>query len=293
MSFQAKFCLVAAIFLWASAFVGIRAALESFSPEGLALLRYLFASLFMTIIYARLPKKKKIKKRDALGLFLVGAIGIGIYNITLNYGEISISSGMASFIISQSPLVTALFAMIFLGERLTALRAIGFLISVIGVGLIAVGERSGFSWDSSIYYMLLATLAGGIYSAMQKPFLKNYNVVEATTLVIWGGTVFLLLFFHSLQKDLAHASLKSILTVAYLGVFPAALGYIAWTRVLSEIPASRAVSFLYFMPFLATLLGWLWLNEVPTVLSLVGGICAIMGVGLVNQSYRREELLNS
>jgi len=290
MSFKTKIALMVAIFLWASAFVGIRAGLQEYSPEGLALLRYIIASLCMGVIYYRLPNRNKIRLQDRCALLCVGALGIGVYNVTLNYGELSISSGMASFIISQSPLITTLFAILFLGEQINLARLLGFIVSVAGIALIAVGEFGGFKWDMSISYILLATLAGGCYSVLQKPFLKKYHAIEATTYVIWGGTLFLAFYASQLQHDLATASLGTTLTVVYLGIFPAAFGYIAWSYALAEIPASQAVSFLYFTPFLATLLGWIWLDEAPVWLSIAGGLLAIAGVWLVNQSYKKSSL---
>ncbi|SRR5579883_90025 len=287
MSFQTKMALVLTIFLWASAFVAIRAGLQDYSPEGLALLRYLVASVCMAIVYCRLPQRNKMQLKDICALLGIGMLGIGVYNLTLNYGELSISSGMASFITSQSPIITTFFAIFFLRERLNVVRVMGFLVSISGVGLIAMGETGALQWSTGLTYILLATIAGGCYSVLQKQYLKKYHAIEATTYVIWGGTLFLSFYTPLLHQDLMHASLKTTLTVIYLGVFPAAVGYIAWSYVLAEIPASRAVSFLYFMPFVAMLLGWLCLGEIPVWLSVIGGVCAIFGVWLVNQSYRR------
>lgn len=286
MSFKSKIAIAIAIFLWASAFVGIRAGLQGYSPEGLALLRFLIASICMGLIYFNLPNRNTMPLIDAIALMGVGALGIGVYNITLNYGELSISSGTASFIISQAPIITAMIAIFFLGERLNFLRILGFIVSILGVALITIVEKGGFKWDIGITYILIATLAGSLYSVLQKPFLKKYHAVEATTYIIWGATIFLSIYIPKLQHDLLHASLKTTMTVAYLGIFPAAIAYMAWSYALSEIPASRAMSFIYFTPFVATLMGWFWLGESLEWLSLVGGMMAIVGVWLVNQSYQ-------
>lgn len=289
MTFKTKFALIITIFLWASAFVGIRAGLQAYSPEGLALLRYLVASLCMGMIYyQRRVYKRPIPFWDLCALLGIGALGVGLYNITLNYGEVAISSGMASFIISQSPLITAVFAICFFNEDLNSVRAIGFIISIIGIALISIGEKGGFHWDKSLIYILIATILSSCYSVFQKPFLKKYNAIETTIYIIWGGTLFLLFFSPQLHQDLMHASWQATLTVIYLGIFPAAIGYMGWSYALAEIPAARAVSFLYFMPFVATLLGWLLLHEVPAFLSICGGVLAIIGVWVINQSYKRQ-----
>lgn len=286
MTYKTKIAIAITIFLWASGFVGIRAGLQSYSPEGLALFRYLIASVCMAIIYYRMPSRNTIRTVDALALMGVGAIGIGVYNITLNYGELTVSSGMASFITSQAPIITTILAIIFLGERANKFRILGFLVSIAGVALIAMGENGGLTLDASILYILIATLAAGLYSVLQKPFLKRYHAIEVTTYIIWGATLFLSIYTKQLQYDLMHATLNTTLTVVYLGIFPAAIAYLAWSYVLAQIPASRAVSFLYFMPFVATLLGWLCLDEVPILMSVIGGLLAISGVWIVNQSYR-------
>lgn len=293
MSFKTKLILVVVLFLWASAFVGIRAGLQVYSPEGLALLRYLIASACMAIIYYRFPQKSSLKFRDMAALMAIGAIGIGVYNLTLNYGELSISSGMTSFITSQSPIITTIIAVIFFGEKLNFLRFFGFAVSLLGVVLIAFGEVGSFKWSLGMNYVLLATLAAGCYSVLQKPLLKKCHAIEATTFVIWGGTLFLAFYAPHLQHDLLTASLKATLTVVYLGVFPATLGYLGWNYVLSNIPASKAVSYLYFMPLLATILGWLYLHEMPVWISLVGGVVAIIGVVLINYSYPSLQENNS
>lgn len=286
MTYKTKIAIAITIFLWASGFVGIRAGLQGYSPEGLALFRYLIASVCMAIIYYRMPSRNTIRTLDALALMGVGVIGIGVYNITLNYGELTVSSGMASFITSQAPIITTILAIVFLGERANKFRILGFLISIAGVALIAMGENAGLTLDTSILYILIATLAAGLYSVLQKPFLKRYHAIEVTTYIIWGATLFLSIYTKQLQYDLMHATLNTTLTVVYLGIFPAAIAYLAWSYVLAQIPASRAVSFLYFMPFVATLLGWLCLDEVPILMSVIGGLLAISGVWIVNQSYR-------
>lgn len=290
MTFKTKFALATAILLWASAFVGIRAGLHGYSPEALALLRYLVASAFMALIYYFMPLKSTMRFTDICALMGVGAIGVGLYNLMLNHGEMYLASGMTSFITSQSPIITTCFAILFLGEQLTLGRVLGFLVSISGVALIAFGELGQLAWNDHISYVIFATLAGSCYTILQKPFMKRCHAIEATTYVVWGGTLFLAVYAPQLKQEIAHASLATTMTVIYLGVFPASIGYVAWSYVLTEIPASRAVSFLYFMPFGATILGWLLLGEVPMLFSVAGGVVAIMGVWMVNQSFQSPGL---
>jgi drug/metabolite transporter (DMT)-like permease len=85
--------------------------------------------------------------------------------------------------------------------------------------------------------------------------------------------------------DISHASLKHTLIVIYLGIFPAALAYLAWSYTLRHLSLSHTVSFLYLLPFVTAMMGWLFLGETPAMISVIGALIAIGGVWLVNQSY--------
>lgn len=278
LSFKTKIMIAFSIIVWASALVGIRAGLEEFTPGALALLRYLIASFCMLLVYLFYVKNNEITRRDSVLLLLVGAIGIGLYNYALNSGEQMIPSGPAGFIISQSPLITMLCSVVFLKERIHKYAVLGVGLSMVGVMLIAVGESQHLSWQAGFFYILLATLASGLYSTLQKPFLGKYSIVATTSYVIWGGTLTLLIFTPDLYHDLSGVSWHALGIAAYLGVFPAAVGYLAWSHVLSKMPASLAANFLYLMPIVTTILAWLYLGEFPTLISLAGGLLALTGV---------------
>lgn len=292
ISLKTKVALFTTIILWSSAFVGIRAGLESYSPGGLAALRFMVAAVAMFFIYQKFAKRDAIPFATKLQLMLVGVFGVGGYNIALNYGEVSVSSGVSSFIISQSPIFTTMFAIFFLNETCGLLSYLGMVISLLGVSLISLGETKGVHLDIGIAYIFFATVISALYSILQKPFLRKYHAIDVTAYIIWGGALMLLIFIPDLMYDIKTASVHATCSVIYLGVFPAAIAYVAWSYALAEIPASRAVSFLYFMPLAATLIGWIWLGEVPAILSFVGGLVALLGVWMVNHSYKAKPVLS-
>lgn len=136
VTLKTRIIILTAVTLWASAFAGIRAGLEGYTPGALALLRFLIASICIAIMHVNVPKKIPITSRDKVLLLFTGMLGLGIYSLMLNYGEIEIPSGVASFIISLSPLVTLIIAVLFLRESVTFRMVLGTLVSIFGVGLI-------------------------------------------------------------------------------------------------------------------------------------------------------------
>ncbi len=76
--------------------------------------------------------------------------------------------------------------------------------------------------------------------------------------------------------------LEAHLSAIYAGIFPAAIGYVTWAIALSYGKASSISSMLYAEPVVAIIVAWIWLNELPSTMSIIGGIIAISGVIFVN-----------
>lgn len=275
--------LAVTLVLWASAFVGIRAGLQGYAPAELALLRYLVASLVLAAgalrTRIRLPARSDWKR-----IALAGALGFTLYNLALNSGEMRVTASAASFVGNTVPVFSALAAAFLLRERLRTTAWAGILISFTGAGLIAAGEGRGLGLEPAVLLVLAASLAQCAYFILQKPLLARMSAFEFTAAALWAGTFFMLPFLPGLLARLPHAPLSATLAGVYLGVFPAAIGYVTWAYVLSHMPVARTASFLYLVPPIATFIGWLWLGEVPSWLSVVGGAIGIVGVVLVNRS---------
>ena len=274
--------IVATILLWASAFPAIRVSLTAYTPGEVAFLRYLVASTIL-VGYALVSRMPMPRLRDAPFISLCGFIGFALYNFMLNAGQVTVSAGVASFIIASEVGVIALLAWLFFGERLGKVGWVGIALCIAGVGVISLSGSSGIQLSTGVALIFIATLSISVYSVLQKPLLQRYTAIQFTTYAIWAGTLFLFFFAPRAVFSTIHAPIAPTLAVIYMGLFPGVVAYIAWSYVLSKVPASRAGSYLALIPVAALVISWLWLREVPTPISVMGGAVVFCGVMLVNQ----------
>jgi drug/metabolite transporter (DMT)-like permease len=277
--------LAVTFLLWGSAMPGLRVCLRYYSPGHLAVLRMLAATVAMAAI-ALLLRVRVPDRRDLPGLALVGFTGVTCFHGFLNHGLITVTAGSASLLVNTAPVYTALLATLFLGERMKVWGWLGFGVSLCGAAMIGLGEGKGVRFDPGAFYLLGSALSWSLNIVLQKPYLRKYSATEVTAYAIFSGTLALLAFAPGLAESVEQIPMGITIGVLYLGVFPIAVAYITWAYVLSRLDASRAASYLYLVPVVAILCGWIGLRETPALLALAGGALALSGVVIVNTQGR-------
>ena len=121
-----------------------------------------------------------------------------------------------------------------------------------------------------------------ITTISQKPLYKRHRPVTVAAWNIVIGAMILSPAMPAAALQIPHASSQALFAVIYLGLGPSMIAYATYSIMLAKFPASRASNFLYSVPPISTLLGFLWLGEVPSLIAIAGGAMALIGVIVVN-----------
>lgn len=280
---------------WGSSFAAIRVSLlGGYSAGHLVLTRFMVASLVF-IIYALWPgtKIRMPDRQDIWKILLLGWTGISIYHFGLTYGEQTVSAGTAGLFIATVPIFTSIIAVIFLRERISPIGWIGMAIGLAGVALITIGSAEGsMEVSTGSWFILAAVLATSLFFVFQKPLFIRYKPIELTAYFTWAGTLPFLYFTPGLLNEIQGATVEATLSTIYMGLIPATVAYVTWSTALSMADAGAVSSLLYVEPVVAILIAYIWLHELPSALSTIGGLIAIISVMAVNwEAMRRRPAL--
>jgi len=274
-----------ALLTWSSAYAAIAYALASFTPGEVALARLAIGSLCFAVLL--LVKRVPMPARsDWPKLALLGLIGLSVYHLCLNTAETRVASGTAAIVISLIPAATAALSAIWLRERLGPRRLVGLGIALFGVVMVVLASGKGVKFEPMAALVLVSVLASAIFFVGQKPLFARSSMLGVTGFTFFCGTLGTLPFGLSLPYALAMAPASHIGALVWLGIAPTFIGYVAWNAALHRASASQVSSFIYFSPPIAVLIGWVWLGERPTLLTLVGGVITVGGVVLANARRR-------
>ena len=276
--------ILVCVVLWATAFPGIRAGLRGYSPAHLVVFRYLVAAITLGAI-ALFRRPAPLRSADVARVVLLGVLGFALYPLALTYGELTISAGTASVLVNLSPVFTALFAVPFLRERLSALSWGGIAMAFAGAAVIALRGNHRLSISIGAIAVLLAAMMQGAQFVLSKSLVARYDPLSLTMYSVWFGTAVDLLLSRGFVGAARSAPIDATLAILFLGLFPTVIATASWSHALRHTDASFAAAFLYLIPPVAVLIGWVWLGEVPGLPTFFGGALAIAGVILVRREH--------
>ena len=272
--------------IWGSAFIAIKLSLEYFAPVSVASYRLIIASIFLLIFYIIGQYKTLLSKKDLLMLIFVGVVGNFLPFYLISWSEQFIQSSTAGILMGIGPILTLVLShFLTKDDKINSVKLISIIVGFIGV-LFIFEIDSLFSFQSSNslqliskFLIIIAALGYMISNIAAYNTLKHIDSFSITFFAtLFGALISIPFLIFSEFNQPSYFSIKSILPILYLGIFPTALAF----QLRYHITKTSGPVFLsyvaYLIPIFALIWGFILLSEKIYFSSIVGITLILIGV---------------
>ncbi len=296
--------MLAASVMWGLMSPVSKAAMNSDAVSSLLVadVRIFGAAILFWIISFFYKGEKVTRRSDYVRFFFAGLFAILLNQCVFVTGVSMTSPVDASIITTTLPIVTMIFAAVFIKEPITGSKAGGVLLGACGALLLVFGNRllPGAAVDaatsahsSNLFGDLLCFFAQcsyAIYLVIFRDLIKRYSPV---TLMKWMFTFASIALLPVSARSLALTGWSSITfteyaELAYVLVFGTFLCYLIVPLGQKYLRPTLVAMYNYVQPVVATIAAIIWGMDSFNILKVIAVILIFSGVFLVNKSKARH-----
>ncbi|HXE76346.1 MAG TPA: EamA family transporter [Candidatus Xenobia bacterium] len=279
--------------IWGTTWLAVRVVVLEMPPLSAAGLRFVVAALLLgaaTRARGRSLSLARLSGSERRVLAWLTFLVIGIPYALVFYGEQTVSSALAAILFSVHPVFVLLFDS--LRQRSNLFRGptlAGLVLALAGICLIFVPRLTGPMGELlGALAIVAAALSAGLGAVVAKYGAHELDPWVGVTWQMGGAGVALLAFGFLLERPtLSGYSTPAWLSLAFLTVFGSCVAFVLYYSLLKRMKPIELATLSFIIPIIATVFGWLVLDERLGGYSLAGAAVALAGVALIHR--RRVE----
>lgn len=277
------------ILIWATTPLAIQWSTQgtgfAFAVLARMLIGVVVAGLLVAVWRIGLPLHGRARRA-----YLVGGLGVfGAMALTY-WGARYVHSGLISVLFGLSPLMAAVLAALWLGERaLTPLKIAGMVLGACGLAVIFV-DGGSLGGEHALAGLLALLLAVFIYSASLVGLKRIAD--DSPPLATTVGTLTVSLPLFALVWAFTDGQLPAVVpprsgaAIVYLGIFGSVIGFALYYYVIKHLAASKVALITLITPVLALFLGHVFNGEIIGLRLWLGTGVILFGLSV----YQWDEL---
>ena len=274
--------------LWGTFPATGKLAVADFPPVFLTAIRGVIASTFLVALLARSGAEtvRGLASNSIRAFVILGVCGLTLSTQLAYIGYAYTTAANAAILQAATPVLVALGARAFLGERLRRRQQAGVAVSMLGVLVVVTGGRLLMLRVEQLragdFITLVGLVAWTAYTVYGKRVITTHSPALTTTAAYVAGTA-LLVAEAALTAPLfpapALTSLRAWSVVVYHALF-GAVAHIWWYRAVERVGASRAAVFMNVTPIVGIVMATTLLAEPVGVWEVLGMLLVLAGVAL-------------
>ena len=268
--------------LWGMNLVIIKTLVADLPPQTMTAFRILLAGVTASAVILLRKNYRSLTKKEGLYIFFGMLFGVVMHQSLMAYGLGLIHASEASLILALLPLTTAVLAVLHLGEKMTPLRALGFILALIGVFFIQGGSfhTLGFSLGEVIIFIAMFVQAASFI--IIKKATATVDSKQVTALMNLGGALSLLIISYIVEpqgiSQMTSAPPFTYFLFFFSGIVISGGGHLIFNASIQKIGAAQTAVFNNFVPFFGLVFSSLFLNETISLYQSLGFLFIVSGV---------------
>ena len=269
--------------IWGSTWLVIKVGYGGLGPFNVAAIRFFLAGVVMAIITpavgARWPRPQV---EWALVIVVAVMMFAGDYGL-IYWSEQYIDSGLTAILFATLPLITIVSAHLYLpGERITPSKLTGTLLAFLGV-MALFGDHARV--DAAQLWPMLAVIGAGVCAAIASVATKRHGAtlhpaaLNAPSMLL-GAAVLAAASFANGEGFALPRNAASWGAVLYLALAGSVLAFLVYFSMLKTWSVTSLSFISVFTPAIALVLGFVFLDERPTMWTVIGAVLIVAGVAL-------------
>lgn len=285
---------VLAAFIWSGNFIIAKAVNKDIPPISLNFYRWLIASLIIFPFAIKHFKAQwKLVRQSWHYLFWVSLTGVALFNTFVYIGAHYTSAiNLALIGTTSSPIMSIVFARIFLKEKIGWMKLAGMILCTIGVlFLLSNGNFQNLftlRFSTGDLWMLLAAFCFAVYNTLVKKKPAAISPVNFLFIIFSFGTLMVLPFFiwelNRYPPVVWNGNL--ILSILYLGLAASVICFLIWNMAIGKLGAGRTALFGNLIPIFSSIEAAIILHEDFTWIHFTSMIIVFAGILLANRRHQ-------
>jgi drug/metabolite transporter (DMT)-like permease len=271
------------VVLWATGFIGARYAMPWSEPFSFLAVRFAIAFALLGVLMLVL-KTARAGWREAVHAAFAGMLMHGIYLGGVFWAiRHGMPAGLSALIIGLQPLITAVMAGLFLGERILPRHWFGLAVGFAGVSIVLwpkLGAIGGGVTAATLTASVISVIGMSAGTIWQKRFITGVDLVTVTLYQYLGATVLMAIGSLATETRTFVPTTELVLAMAWL-VLVLSLGAILLLMYLIRHgEMAKVASLFYLVPACTALMAWVLFGEDLSLVQVLGMVIATLGVGM-------------
>jgi drug/metabolite transporter (DMT)-like permease len=277
--------LVVVVLTWGANFGIVKSAFDTIPPLLFGAIRFTVMGILLLALTFFREKEIRIRKEDLGKTIMVGALGLGLYQVLWSLGLNLTSPSNSALILSTQPLLGTLYIDLVKKEPVGRQQYWGMLLALLGVVLVILKPTAKLHFSLETLPGDLLTLMAGFcaaifFSVWSKPLLKNYSPLRLMSYCMIIGSLILWIASPFSAQPIVWSQVwgKTWWSMGYAVVFSGMLGHVLWYEGLERIGVMKSMIYLYLIPIWAVLFNFLVMGETIFLQQILGGVLILLGI---------------